>query len=44
MCMYVYSCIPFTHEGQERESDSFELELQMALSHYTSAGIWTLVL
>lgn len=44
MCMYVCTCMPLTHEGQERESARFELELHMALSHYMSTGTRTLVL
>lgn len=45
----LFTCIcatymTFTHEGQNRKSDSFELELQMVLGHYMGAVTGTLIL
>ena len=43
--MYMYVCAPHvcsTHRGH-KELDSLELDLQMVMSHYMSAGVRTQV-
>lgn len=41
---HIFTCTPFTHEGQEREVESLELQLQMVLSPYMGSGTPKLVL